>query len=52
VIYCCLYPSRLLCCCLCPIMFVPCFVLLPCCTAATERVLEWREAVRFCPLIK
>ena len=23
-------PSCLLCCCLCPIMFVPCFVLLPC----------------------
>jgi hypothetical protein len=27
-VYCC--P---LCCCLCPIMFVPCFVLLPCCVA-------------------
>ena len=24
-------PSCPLCCCLCPIMFVPCFVLLPCC---------------------
>ena len=24
-------PSCSLCCCLCPIMFVPCFVLLPCC---------------------
>ena len=26
-------PSCPLCCCLCPIMFVPCFVLLPCCVA-------------------
>uniref|UniRef100_A0A8C8GKC9 Selenoprotein F n=1 Tax=Oncorhynchus tshawytscha TaxID=74940 RepID=A0A8C8GKC9_ONCTS len=27
-------PSCPLCCCLCPTMFVPCFVLLPCCVAA------------------
>jgi hypothetical protein len=29
-----LYLLAFLCCCLCPIMFVPCFVLLPCCAAA------------------